>query len=77
MHATQLVPYFDSVLLFQNKTYSLEYSKKANQYCLVTINSGLCNWIIRYDFGKIGYDKKVVDSLHTRILRCIDKHYKQ
>lgn len=43
MNATQLVPYFDSVVLFQDKIYSLKYYKKPNEYCLVTISSGLCN----------------------------------
>lgn len=75
MNATQLVPYFDSVVLFQDKIYSLKYYKKPNEYCLVTISSGLCNQIIRYDSGKIGYDRLVSDALHIRILKCIDKHY--
>lgn len=75
MNASQLVSNLEAVVLFQNKTYSLEYSKKAKQYCLVTISSGLCNWIIRYDSGKIGYDRLVSDTLHTHMLKCIDKHY--
>jgi len=73
---SQLVGNLNAKVLFQDKTYSLEYSEVAKEYCLVSIKSGECNWIIRYDSGKIAYDRGVVLSLHSRILKAITKHHK-
>jgi len=73
---SQLVENLKAKVLFQDKTYSLEYSETAKQYCLVSIKSGLCNWVIRYDSGKIAYDKQVTNTIHNKVLKAITKHFK-
>ena len=63
-------------ILFQNKSYSLEYCKVNNKFVLVHIASGHTNWIIRYeyDYNKIAYDKCVCNSLHLKVLSAINKY---
>lgn len=73
---SQLVSNLNGLVLFQDKTYSLEYCNGVNEYCLINIKSGLCNWIIRYDSGKIAYDKLVSNTTHTKVLKAIIKHFK-
>ena len=73
---SQLVGNLEAIVIFQDKTYSLEYCDKINEYCLVSMRTGLCNWIIRYDSGKIAYDKQVTNTIHNKVLKAITKHFK-
>lgn len=70
---SQLNESLKPTVIWANKSYSLEYSQGCNEYCLVTIKTGFCNWIIRYMDGKIAYDRLVADYLHfivsTKIFR--------
>lgn len=74
---SQLVSELKATVLYQDKTYSLEVISRSNgfEYCLVGIKSGSCNWIIRYDSGKIAYDNYVANTTHNKVLKAITKHF--
>ena len=66
---------FNSVVLWANKSYSLEFVPSNGEFCLIGVKSDRCNWIIRYDSGKIAYDNYVCDYLHSIVLRKITKFH--
>lgn len=76
---SHLVPELNAKVLFQDQTYSLEVINRVNgpEFCLVSIKSGRCNWIILYDSQKIAYDYHVNDNLHNRILKSINNYAKK